>query len=175
MKVEAFATAAADSGLLHRIEGLCLRAFEGDFDPEDWEHALGGMHFAVVEGGEPISHASVVERTLWIGGLPHRTGYVEAVATEPARQGQGYGTAVMREAGEWIRREYELGCLGTGEHSFYERLGWERWLGPSAVRHPDGTEAPTPDDDGGLMVLRVGAELDLQAPIACEPRSGDDW
>ncbi|MFP5333356.1 MAG: GNAT family N-acetyltransferase [Acidimicrobiia bacterium] len=176
MIVTVFDTPDAPDSLLTQAHDLCLRAFEGDFDPEDWDHALGGRHFVVVvEGGRVISHAAVVERTIWVGDAPYRTGYVEAVATEPSLQGLGHGTAVMRQAGEWIRERYELGCLGTGEHRFYERLGWQRWRGPSAVRLPDGSHVPTPDDDDGIMVLGTTAAVDVTARIACEPRQGDDW
>lgn len=177
MKVSEFDTWAASESLLAQAHDLCRRAFEGDFDPEDWEHALGGRHFLVVEKDELVSHASVVERRLWVDDVCYRTGYVEAVATEPEKQRLGYGTAVMREVGEWIRQRYELGCLGTGAHHFYERLGWERWRGSSAVRLPDGSHVPTPDDDDGIMILRTEAtrDLDLMGRIACEPRSGDDW
>ena len=48
--------------------------------------------------------------------------------------------------------------------------------GPAFVR--DGTDLTrTPEEDGGIMVLRFGPslEFDLEAPIACEARSGDDW
>jgi aminoglycoside 2'-N-acetyltransferase I len=59
---------------------------------------------------------------------------------------------------------------------FYERLGWERWLGPTSVRTATGTER-TPDDDGGIMILRTPASpgLDLTANIACDWRDGDVW
>jgi hypothetical protein len=35
----------------------------------------------------------------------------------------------------------------------------------------------TPEEDGGIMVLRFGATatLDLTAAISCEARAGDDW
>ena len=35
----------------------------------------------------------------------------------------------------------------------------------------------TPEEDSGLMVLRVGATpaLDPTWPITCDARSGDDW
>ncbi|MEX1044417.1 MAG: GNAT family N-acetyltransferase [Acidimicrobiia bacterium] len=175
MTVRVFETPDAPESFLQQAHELCLRAFDGDFDPEDWEHALGGRHFVVVDDGRVVSHASVAERTIWVGDVPYRTGYVEAVATDPESQGLGHGTDVVSLTGYWIRETYDLGCLGTGEHHFYERLGWERWRGPSAVRYPDGTLVPTPDDDDSIMVLATTAPVDLTARIACEPRSGDDW
>ncbi len=76
-----------------------------------------------------------------------------------------------------IRAGFELGALGTGRHSFYERLGWERWQGPTFVRTAEGDVRRTEEDDDGVMVLRTGptADLDLTGPLACEERPGDDW
>jgi aminoglycoside 2'-N-acetyltransferase I len=171
----AFATGEAPAALLGELHAMCVRAFEGDFDPEDWDHALGGKHFVAYEADRPVAHAAVVERTLRVGDRPVRVGYVEAVATEPDSQGSGRGTEVMTAAGQWIRQEYELGLLATGEFHFYERLGWERWLGPTFVI--DGQQLlRSPDADGAVMALRVGSgTLDLMLPIACESRPGDDW
>jgi aminoglycoside 2'-N-acetyltransferase I len=118
-----------------------------------------------------------VPRILVAGGTALRTGYVEAVATEPGRQGEGHGTAVMRVIGEHIAVTYELGALGTGSFHFYERLGWRRWAGPTAVRRADGRVDRTPDDDGYVMVLRTPSSppLDEEATLSCEERPGDDW
>ncbi len=69
-----------------------------------------------------------------------------------------------------------MGALSTSKQRFYERLGWERWLGPTFVRRGGGV-VRTPDEDDGIMVLRFGAsrEVDRTAAISCEARSGDDW
>mgnify|MGYP006361481155 CR=1 FL=1 len=76
-----------------------------------------------------------------------------------------------------IRAGFELGALGTGRHSFYERLGWERWQGPTFVRTAEGDVRRTEEDDDGVMVLRTGptADVDLTGPLVCEERPGDDW
>ena len=149
---------------------------EERFTDDDWDHAVGGVHFVLDVAGVIVSHASVVERTLEVAGRPLRTGYVEAVATAPAAQGLGYGSQVMTEATDWIHERFELGCLGTGRHHFYERLGWLTWHGPSSVRTSDGLRR-TAEDDGYLMVLRTRSSpaLDLGAPISCEWRPGDVW
>jgi aminoglycoside 2'-N-acetyltransferase I len=161
------------------LRKLLWAAFAGDgdgFTEEDWEHALGGIHVLAEAGGELVAHASVVPRELHVGGRPLATGYVEAVATAPDRQRQGFGTAVMREIGEIIWAGYELGALGTGEHAFYERLGWRTWRGPASVRAPDGVRR-TPDEDGYILVLETPASpaLDFDAPISCDWRAGDVW
>ena len=66
---------------------------------------------------------------------------MEAVATEPALQGQGYGTTVVEAVTALIRESFELGALGTGVHHFYERLGWETWTGTAFVRTAEGLAA----------------------------------
>lgn len=164
---------------LAAIRALLDAAFAPDdpFFPEsDWQHALGGLHFMASLDGQTVAHAAVVERELHAGGRVLRTGYVEAVATLPARQGRGVGTLVMRAANEHILGSYELGALGTGEHGFYARLGWRTWQGPLSVRAPD-RERRTPDEDGGIMVLLTPSTgpLDLAAPLSCDWRLGDVW
>jgi aminoglycoside 2'-N-acetyltransferase I len=151
-------------------------AFGGRFDDTDWEHALGGWHVLVTDGGALVAHAAVVPRDLRVDGQPVDAGYVEAVATAPARRGEGLATLAMREVDRLVRQHHHLGALSTGTHAFYARLGWERWRGPTFVRHGDEL-VRTPEEDDGIMVLRFGPSrtLDLAAPLSCEARSGDDW
>jgi aminoglycoside 2'-N-acetyltransferase I len=159
------------------IRALLDAAFAGDVTDHDWAHALGGTHALIEADGAVVAHASVVPRVLDIGQQRIRAAYVEAVAVLPARQGTGLGTAVMRALGEIIAREFELGALSTGEWHFYERLGWERWRGPTWVRHPHGQLERSPRDDDSLMILRTPASppLDLFAPMTCDARPGDAW
>ena len=179
-RLRQLATTDLDVRELEEIRALLDEAFGDDederFTEDDWRHALGGAHFVLDLDGEIVAHASVVPRELHVGGRPVRTGYVEAVATLPARQGQGIGSIVMEAVGDWIRDRYELGALGTGRHAFYERLGWRRWRGPSAVRTASG-EHPTPEEDGYILVLVTASSpvLDIDAPIACDWRPGDVW
>ena len=159
------------------IRALLDAAFAGDFSDDDWAHALGGTHALVEADGAVVAHASVVPRVLDVGTHRVRAGYVEAVAVLPTLQGTGLGTAVMRALGEIIAREFELGALSTGEWHFYERLGWERWRGPTWVRHPHGRLERSPDDDDSLMILRTPTSppIDLFAPLTCDARPGDAW
>ena len=164
---------------IEEIRALLEGAFNAEhdrFSKDDWQHALGGVHFLLHADGALVSHASVVERELHVAGRPLRTGYVEAVATAPDRQGDGFGTSVMRGVGAYVRDNFELGALGTGSHHFYERLGWQTWRGPTSVRTPAGDQ-PTPDEDGYILVLATPTSppLDLDAPISCEWRPGDVW
>jgi aminoglycoside 2'-N-acetyltransferase I len=162
------------------IREIMTLAFGDDeeerFGEDDWAHALGGVHVVVDIDGEIVAHAAIVERTLRMGELPLRTGYVEAVATTPALQGQGLGTLAMADVATLIRDRYELGALGTGSHHFYQRLGWVVWQGPTFVRTAEGLQR-TPDEDGGILVLETPASpaLDIRAPLSCEWRPGDVW
>jgi aminoglycoside 2'-N-acetyltransferase I len=176
LSVPHFSSADASAATLDEIHRLMLDAFEGDFDQHDWEHTVGGTHVVALDGEEIVGHAALLARTLFVGEHPVRTGYVEGVAVAPARQGEGIGSVVMADVGALITRDFELGGLGTGRHSFYERLGWERWHGPTFVRR--GRElVRSEEDDDGVMVLRVGPSraVDLTGSISCEARSGDDW
>jgi aminoglycoside 2'-N-acetyltransferase I len=163
-----------------RIRGLMAVAFGPDeedrFTQEDWDHAIGGLHFVLDDDGEIVTHASVVERELQIGGRPLRTGYVEAVATAPDREGAGLGSLVMADLTAYIRKTFELGALGTGRHHFYERLGWQTWTGPAFVREPDGPRR-TLDEEGYILVLATPSSppFDLADPISCDWRPGDVW
>ncbi len=168
---------SAEVDLIREIMRLAFWDDEEErFTDADWDHALGGVHVVLDVGGEIVTHAAVVERDLHVDGRPLRTGYVEAVATAPERQGEGHGSVVMTEVNGVIRERYELGALGTGRHHFYQRLGWRTWMGPSSVRLPEGPRR-TPDEDGYILVLETPTSppFDLAAPISCEWRPGDVW
>jgi aminoglycoside 2'-N-acetyltransferase I len=169
-------TAEAPSPLLAEIRRLLDSAFDGEFSDDDWVHTIGGWHAVVDEAGAMVSHAAVVGRVIHVDGAPLRAGYVEGVATAPTCRGRGLGSLAMDELGGIVRARFEMGVLSTDRHAFYERLGWERWQGPTYVRHGDD-EIRTEDEDDGIMVLRFGpsAGLDLRSAIACESRIGDDW
>jgi aminoglycoside 2'-N-acetyltransferase I len=118
-----------------------------------------------------------VPRPIKFGEAPWRTiGYVEAVATEPDRQGKGVGTRVMQALHREIASRWPAAMLSTGRaRGFYESLGWERWQGPSYTR--SGTGIVADDEHGGLMILRLDASLvpDLTVGVTCEDRPGDAW
>ncbi len=179
MTVRLARTAELSEAEVAALRELVWGAFADDpegFTEEDWQHGLGGMHFILEEGGEFLAHASVVERELQAGEERLRTGYVEAVATRKDLQGRGHGSAVMREVGEYIDERFPFGALDTGVQTFYERLSWVTWTGPTFVRTEAGL-VRTAEDDGNVMVRLTPSspELDFSAPISCEWRSGDVW
>lgn len=162
------------------LRRLARAAFGDDFTENDLAHALGGAHVVATYAHNQsimLAHAAVVPRTLHVGERPVRVGYVEAVASQPDRQGEGLGSRVMQAAAELICKRYDIGALSTGEHEFYERLGWEAWRGSSYIIGRDGRRRRSADEDDGIMVLRCAAsrDIDLAADIACHDRPGDAW
>jgi aminoglycoside 2'-N-acetyltransferase I len=148
-----------------------------EFRASDWRAALGGTHFVVADGGAVVAHAAVVDRTLEWDGRPLRTGYVEAVATLPGRQGQGLASAVMHAVNAYVDERYELGALDTATPGFYERLGWVRWPGRTGVRTPEGVR-PTPAEDGKVLlrISEAAPELRKDGLLVCDGgRPGDPW
>jgi aminoglycoside 2'-N-acetyltransferase I len=176
LEVRTSHTSSLDAAALDELRRFLDEAFSGDFDDEDWDHALGGIHAVGTEDGALVAHASVVQRRLLHGGRALRTGYVEAVAVRADRRRRGYGRAVMERLGEVIRGAYEVGGLAAGEPAatLYRSLGWRAWEGDTWVLGPHGLER-TPEDDGGIYVLPVAAKLDLAGNLACDWRGGAVW
>ena len=177
--VRQLTTAELTEAEIAAVRAILRDAFAADgegFTDDDWAHALGGAHFVLEQDGSIVAHASVVVRELHAGDIPVQSGYVEAVATRPDVQGRGHGTRLMEAANDHIRATYELGALSAAAPRFYERLGWERWLGPTAVRTPAGS-VRTPDDDGSIYVLTtpISPSLDRHAVLSIPWRSGDVW
>ena len=171
-------TAALTAAELSRLREIFTAAWpDGGFTDDDFAHGMGGMHWVAEVDGEIVSHASVVERRLEAGEAALRTGYVEAVATAPAFERRGFGSMVVRAAAAYLRPRFEIGALSTSVPAFYERLGWEPWLGPTSVRKPSGELQRTEDDDGGIFILRTASTppIALTEPLVCDWRRGDVW
>ncbi len=148
----------------------------GSFSDQDWEHALGGVHALVHDGGELVAHGSVVQRRFLIAGRAWRVGYVEAVAVAVGARRRGHGSAVMSALETVVRRAYDLGALSATDDGapLYRARGWQVWRGPTAALTPSGV-VPTPDDDGSVHVLVGGEGPDLTGPLTCDWRDGDLW
>jgi aminoglycoside 2'-N-acetyltransferase I len=178
VQLRAVASADLPRAELEALRRLLDQAFQDGLTEDDWHHTVGGLHLLAVEEGEVVAHAAVVGRALVAQGRPLRTGYVEGVATRADRRRRGLASLVLREAGRVIRQGYQLGALsdGTGIPGFYERLGWERWQGPTFVAARSGPRR-TADDDGSVLVLRtpVTGGLDLGGALVCDWRPGDVW
>ena len=171
-------SAALSTAEWSALTALCVAAFDEPWDGY-WESIGPGVH-VLAEHPERgiVAHAAIVDRLLYPGESVLRAGYVEAVAVVPDGQRRGLGTRVMEVINGMLDNGYELGALGTGSQSFYARLGWVVWQGPTWVRQPDGRLERTPDEDGGIMVRTTPATpagLDLTLPIAVDWRPGEVW
>jgi aminoglycoside 2'-N-acetyltransferase I len=171
-------TSDLDAGERAGLRSLLDLAFAGDFGDDDWDHALGGLHFVVVEQGLPVAHAAVVQRRFHHDNRSWRGGYVEALAVHPACRGQGYAAAVLTACERVVDRAYDLGALSATEQGrgLYLSRGWLPWQGPTAVLSPSG-RTRTVEEDGSVFVRVVpeGAELHLTGELACDWREGDVW
>ena len=169
MRIVATTTEALDERTRAAIIRVCILAHGETSFERLFEHVpSGGRHFLACEGRRIVGHAMVTTRWLHVpAGRRLRTAYVDAVATHPAYQGRGYGSALMRRLASDIA-DYDIACLETDRPGFYERLGWQVWRGSLAgVR---GTEVlPTPDQRG-IMVLRLerSRDVDLDGPLVIE-------
>ena len=165
-------TEELDADTRNAIIHVCVTAHQ----EEDFKNLFsyvpsGGWHFLALQGEQLVSHAMVTTRWLQPEGQPLlRTAYVDAVATLPAAQGRGHGSALMRYLAGKIGDEFVIGCLETDRVEFYERLGWETWRGPLAGRSEQGL-IPTPEQKG-IMVLRLSQtpalNLDSTLTIECQ-------
>jgi len=150
---------------------LCIAAHQ----EEDFKNLFsyipsGGRHFLAYLDDKLVSHAVVTTRWLQPEGHPIlKTAYVDAMATLPSYQGQGYGSAVMRHLARNIT-DFAIACLETEKTGFYESLGWEVWRGALAGRSEQGL-IPTPEQKG-VMTLRLARtpalHLDSGLTIECQ-------
>jgi GNAT superfamily N-acetyltransferase len=172
-------TADLTPALREEIVGVCNRAFAHD-PAQDFtnlfvEYVTDSVHVIAFESEALVAHACYATRWLEPEGFePLRTAYVDAVATEPGLQRRGIGRAVMERLAEEASG-YQLNALSADEAvGFYERLGWERWQGPTAVRQPQGPE-PTPND---IVLIRRTAStppLDSTRLLIADYRKGQPW
>jgi aminoglycoside 2'-N-acetyltransferase I len=177
--VRRVASEELSSEVIAALRGLFRAAWtdhSDEFTEQDWDHAVGGVHFILEDVGNVVAHASVVRRELHTSGHRLSTGYVEAVATRLSRQRRGHGSALMREVDAYIDQTFQLGALDSGSPEFFERLGWEVWKGPTFVRTDTGL-VRTGEEDGQVLVRLTPTSpgIDLSAPISCDWRPGDVW
>ena len=169
-------TADLDRATLTAARAVLDEVFGEEMIDHDWEHALGGMHALVWDGSSLIAHGAVIQRRMLHRGRALRTGYVEGVAVNPRRRGQGHGTTVMDALERVIRGAYELGALGASEQGvrLYAARGWKQWQGPTSALTPAGV-VRTGEDNGSIFVLPVTAVLDPRSELTCDWREGDLW
>ena len=168
-------TADLDVDMRSAIRGLMDAAFGGVSD-DTYENVLGGIHTLVLEDGELIGHASVVQRRMLHAGMALRTGYIEGVAVRADRRRRGHGDAMMSVLERIVRSGYQLGALGasTDGSRLYTSRGWQLWRGPISAMTPDGIR-PTPDKGGVIFALPVSVPVDVTGELTCDWRPASLW
>ena len=168
-------TADLDASTRSAIRALMDAAFGGVSD-DTFENVLGGVHALLVEDGELVGHASVVQRRMLHAGQALRTGYIEGVAVREDRRRRGHGAAMMYVLERVVRSGYQLGALGASEDGarLYASRGWQLWRGPSSALTPDGVRR-TADSDGAIYVLPVSVPVDVTGELVCDWRPGSVW
>jgi aminoglycoside 2'-N-acetyltransferase I len=160
------------------VRELLDTAFGGGFSDEDWANTQGGLHTLVYDEDGLVAHGAVIQRQLLYEGRALRTGYVEGLAVRSAQRRRGYGYLVLDELERIVEGAYDIGALsdGTGIAEYYERRGWLRWQGPTAVLARSGATR-TPDDDGGVLVRPTARTraIDVTTELTCDWRDGDIW
>ena len=140
------------------IVELCTAALETDCG-NLFEFLMASTHVLARLDERLVGHACWWERRLEPDGIgPLRTAWVDAVSVAPSHQRRGIGTLVMRRLAG-ATAGFELVALGTERMPFFERLGWERWTGPTHAALPDAVDT--------LMMLRTRRtpHLDTSRPI----------
>jgi len=176
---------------LQSIQDLCTRAYGEDVWC-DYEYLKAAYHVVGRDAGVIVSHALWVNRSLSVNGAaPLMTAYVEYVATEPALQGLGLASQLLRFLLNYIQNQvaihaeldvalpYQLAALAPAESQFYERLGWELWQGDLYIRQQDDLQhdhlIPTPDDDVMIFRLTTTPEISITDDLSAEWREGELW
>lgn len=157
------------------ILALCDRAYGEDLRAT-FQTFTDPMHVLATTDGVLVSHALWITRWLAPGrDPPLRTAYLEAVATDPAHQGRGFGTAVMRTLVSQVAA-FELAALSPTDRGlhFYRRLGWQEWAGRLFIRQGSNL-IETPDE--GVMIHRLpgSPRVDLNDSLSAEWRAGELW
>ncbi|MET8245922.1 GNAT family N-acetyltransferase [Streptomyces sp. NPDC005202] len=160
---------------LRAVRTLLDDAFDGDFDDEDWEHGLGGMHALVHDDVGLAAHGSVVMRRLRHRGRWLRVGYVEAVGVRPDVRRTGLGSRVMGALERIVDGAYDLGALCASDDGarLYTARGWQLWTGRICALGPDGIVHLPDEEDSTYVRPALARPLDAAHELLFDWRDGD--
>jgi len=109
---------------IEEVERLAFTDPEDDieFSNSEW-YVMGKL------GKQVVSTAGILKRYIRVGEITLEVGGIGGVATRPDYQKQGFGTAVMQSAAEFMREDLqvEFGLLFCDHETaiFYGKLGWQ--------------------------------------------------
>jgi aminoglycoside 2'-N-acetyltransferase I len=152
---------------LEEIITLCSNAFNEDFRPY-MKDFIGSRHILGYYEDVLVSHVLWLNRWIRIENTPLlKTAFLDAVAVDEKYRKRGYASSTMTRFTEEIT-DYDMAVLTTGSPDFYERLGWQAWLGSVSFQRVDGQI--TSLNNSTLMTLfhpRTPA-LDVNTPLTVE-------
>jgi aminoglycoside 2'-N-acetyltransferase I len=168
-------TADLDPAQLRAARELLDAAFEGDYDDQDWEHGLGGMHVLVSDERGLAAHGSVIQRRVRYRKRWLRVGYVEAVGVRADVRRQGLGGRVMAELERIIDGAYDLGALSASDEgaALYGARGWQLWAGRVCALGPHGVVRLRDDEDCTFVLPSAAGPLDPKRKLVFDWRDGD--
>ena len=168
-------TADLDPADLRAVRALLDVAFDGDFDDDDWEHGLGGMHVLVSDERGLAAHTSVIQRRVRYRKRWLRVGYVEAVGVRADVRRQGLGGRVRAEVERIIDRADDLGALSASDDGahLYAARGWQLWAGRVCALGPRGVVRLRDEEDCTYVRPSAAGSLDLKRKLVFDWRDGD--
>jgi aminoglycoside 2'-N-acetyltransferase I len=161
---------------LGELKAMLTSVFgEERYTEEAWEHCLGGVHYLLRYGDQLVAHGALVPRDLRQGGKVLHGVYGESMATLKDWRRRGFGSVIVAMATAEIRRNYDIGVFAASKYEFYQRLGWQKWRGPTFVETEHGIEAKGPERGAVMFRLPDNSDVDPDADLTTLSRSGDDW
>jgi predicted N-acetyltransferase YhbS len=144
--------------------------------------ALDAVSFYACDGGEIVSYAAVVRKSIGHAGQAFEIAGLSAVVTDPRVRGRGFGLGVVRDATRWMERSgAHLGIFTCDPPlaGFYERAGaWP--VAPDVVLVGNRSDDALRSDTLGKVVLmrlftesaRAAAPVLTHATIALDLPAG---
>lgn len=154
--------------LLHRANPG-TRTVPADAIPVQHDPALDALSFYAWLGGEIVSYAAVIRKTISHGAQTYTLGGLSWVATDPDYQRRGFGTRTVSAATRWMESSnLDIGLFSCDPPlaSFYARAG--EWSVAEDVvligsRHAGALRS---DTLGKVVLLRLfSAKADVNASM----------
>jgi predicted N-acetyltransferase YhbS len=159
-EIEIFQTSHVPPATQEIINRLDHLAFAGETDEGINEWADSDWMVLGRVTGEIVAQLGLLKRDILVGGARLTVGGVGGVATLPAWQRRGLGSALMRAAAQFLQSKLivPFGLLVCADETqpFYARLGWEKVA----------TE---------LWVTQVKKSRPLQTAVMILPLADQEW